>query len=129
MAATNEAPRPPRSLKSRGRALWKDLTGTFEFDSQELDLLLEICRTLDTIEALSGAIEADGLMITGSQGQLVLNSAVAELRQQQASYARLVTMLNLDAAASGASVVQVTTLKARAAANARWSRSKGARRA
>jgi hypothetical protein len=105
------------------------LTGTFEFDVQELDLLLEVCRTLDTIEALSGAIETDGLMITGSQGQLVLNSAVAELRQQQSSYARLVTMLNLGEAADGSSVVQVTTSKARAAANARWSRSKVARRA
>lgn len=120
-------PKPPRSLKVRGRKLWREITATFEFDAQEMPLLLEVCRTLDTIDDLSAAVEADGTMTTGSQGQKVVNPAVAELRQQQASFGRLLTMMNLDAAAAGSSIAKLTTVRAKTAANARWKRSGGQR--
>jgi hypothetical protein len=107
--------------------VWRDLSTKFEFDEQESDLLLETCRTLDTIDALSAAIDSDGLMVAGSQGQSVLNPAIAERRQQQAAFARLLTMLNLGEAESGSSVAKLTSVKAKTAANARWSRSKAAR--
>jgi hypothetical protein len=126
---STQPPRAPKSLKARGKILWRDLVLEFEFDAQELDLLLETCRVLDMIDALSGAIEADGMMIEGSQGQSVLHPAVAELRQQQAAFARLVTSLNLQSETDKFKVLTGATRSAQAAANARWSSLNRAKRA
>ena len=82
-------------------------------------MLLETCRTLDVIEVLSAAIESDGVMLTGSQGQPVLNGAVPELRQQQAALARLVIQLNLDAP-DVAGAVSAKSAASKAAAQKRW---------
>ena len=117
-------PAPPPGLGVRGAAAWVEIHETFEFDPQETALLVEVCRTLDTIDALSKAIEIDGYMLTGSQGQPVLNGAVAELRQQQLSYARLVTMLNLQGVEGAAAIIRATSVRASTAANARWNKEK-----
>ncbi|MFF1574132.1 P27 family phage terminase small subunit [Leifsonia sp. NPDC058292] len=119
-------PATPRSLEKRGRALWRTLFSGFEFDLEERDMVHELCRTLDTIDALSGRIDADGTMITGSTGQLVLHPAVAERRQQQTSFARMLQMLNLPEAEGGVAMERATSSRARAAADARWS--KGSRK-
>lgn len=116
----------PKGLQARGRALWRELNGKYEFDPQEVDLVLEVCRTLDTIDALAAAVAGAGVMIVGSQGQPVINPAVAELRQQQAGFARLMTSLNLGSAEAGAGIVSATSVRARTAANARWSKVKAA---
>ena len=119
-------PRPPDGLGVRGSATWTEIHETFEFDPQETELLIEVCRTLDTIDALSKAIERDGHMVMGSQGQPVLNGAVAELRQQQLSYSRLVTMLNLQGVEGAAAIIRATSVRATTAANARWSKQRRA---
>lgn len=111
---------PPRSLKTRGRKLWTSIHSEFEPFEHEAALILEVCRTLDTIDTLATSIETDGVMVTGSQGQLVLNSAVAELRQQQAAYARLLPLLNLDSSASVVAVLSPSEARAAQAAAARW---------
>jgi hypothetical protein len=119
-------PSTPGSLKKRGRALWRTLFSGFEFDPEEKDMVHELCRTLDTIDALSDVIESDGTMIQGSTGQLVLHPAVAERRQQQAAFARMLQMLNLPEAEGGAAMERATSSRAKAAAAARWS--KGSRK-
>lgn len=119
---------PPVELGSRGRALWGDLWGTYEFDPHETEMVMETCRTLDVIDKLTESIEVDGVMITGSQGQKVLNAAVAELRQQQAAFARLVGQLNLLDAELG-SAMSARSSGARAAAQARWREKKERARA
>ena len=119
----------PKILGARGGKLWADLQATLEFDPHEEALLLEVCRTLDLIDALALSVDSHGVMIGGSAGQDVLNPAVSELRQAQQSYARLVTMLNLNEAATGASIISATSASASAAANARWSKVKRARNA
>lgn len=120
---------PPKGLKVRGRKLWRELHVKYEFDMQEADLVLETCRTLDVIDSLAAEVATAGVMVAGSQGQLVLNPAIAELRQTQASFARLVTSLNLDSAEVGGGILTATTVRAKIAANARWSKSKEVRRA
>ena len=84
-------------LGPSGRAFWDALTADLEFDAHETRYLLEACRTLDVIDGLAAAVEADGLMIAGSMGQRVIHPAVAEVRQQQASFVRLVGALHLPA--------------------------------
>ena len=126
-----KSPTPPRVLGKRGRALWRELHEQLEFDAHESAIVLEACRTVDAIDALQAAIDADGYMSTGSMGQTVVHPAVAELRQQQASLARLLTTLNLGAALEGQSgavgMSRAISAQASAAANARWAKSKRAR--
>ncbi|WP_017793446.1 hypothetical protein [Leucobacter salsicius] len=107
------------SLGARGRAFWDSAQDEFEFDIHEAEVLLEACRGMDMIDSLAAAVAADGVMTRGSQGQPVLNAAVGELRQQQASVARLLSQLNLDAAEVG-QVLSAKQAQARAAAQARW---------
>lgn len=106
-------------LGARGRAFWDEQQAELEFDPHEEQVLLEACRTMDTIDALSTAIDRDGVMLTGSQGQARLNGAVAELRQQQAALARLIVQLNLDAD-DVAAAVSAKGAASRAAAQKRW---------
>ena len=115
-------------LGGRGRLLWDEMNDLLEFDSHEVQLLVEVCRTLDTIDALAESIDLDGVMIEGSQGQQVLNQAVGELRQQQQSFARLVAMLNLGDVANGAGILSAASVGASQAANARWAKHKVAKR-
>ena len=120
MTVSGSVPDVPAGIGKRGRAFWIDVQSDLEFDARETDLLVEVCRTLDTIDALAAAVERDGVMLIGSQGQQVLNGAVAELRQQQAAYARLVTQLNLDGAEQGEAMRTPRAASASATAKRRW---------
>lgn len=117
------------SLGIRGRELWDELQDSFEFDRHEENLLVEVCRVLDVIDALNESITEHGVMVVGSQGQPVLNSAVGELRAQQASFARMLPLLNLDAASSNAALLSLTSSRAKQAAKARWTNVKAAQSA
>lgn len=115
-----EAPPVPDGLGLRGAEFWVECQADLAFDSRETELLTEVCRTLDTIDSLAAAIAADGVMIQGSQGQQVLNSAVAELRQQQIAYSRLVLQLNLDGAEGDEGMKSSRAASASEAAKRRW---------
>jgi hypothetical protein len=107
--------------------LWRNLTGDLEFDSHELQLLEAVCRTLDTISILQAQVDVDGVMALGSQGQPVVHPAVAELRQQRATMARLLGQLGIpNEDGAGGTVESMETVRARRAAQERW-RQEGAR--
>ena len=112
-------------LGGRGRSFWDAVQGKYEFDVHESEVLLEACRAMDVIDDLAGSVRTDGVMSVGSQGQPVVNGAVAELRQQQAALARLLSQLNLDAAEVG-QVLSAKQAQARQAAQARWRAKKSA---
>jgi hypothetical protein len=116
----------PDVLGERGSALWDALQSGFEFDVHETALLLESCRTLDVIDSLADAIDVGGVVILGSTGQSVVHPAVAEMRQQQQSFSRLITMLNLADSDIG-SVVTPRSTAARNAAQKRWRDKKAAK--
>ena len=75
MTASKDLERVPEGLGPRGSAFWVSAQTELEFDTRETDLLIEVCRTLDMIDSLTAAIASDGIMLTGSQGQQVLNAA------------------------------------------------------
>jgi hypothetical protein len=108
----------PAGLLGRGSAFWIEMLTELEFDTKETALVLEAARVLDRIDQLAEAIEADGLTVKGSMGQTVIHPAVAELRQQQAAFARLIGGVNLpddDAAAD-----RFKYERAKAGSDARW---------
>ncbi|TQO20329.1 hypothetical protein FB472_1960 [Rhodoglobus vestalii] len=121
----SNVPPVPAGIGKRGKAFWVTVQTELEFDARETDLLVEVCRTLDTIDQLSVAIKRDGIMLEGSQGQRVLNSAVPELRQQQAAYARLAVQLNIEGAEVGEGMKSPRGSSASATAKRRWSTAGG----
>ncbi len=90
-------PRPPRDLGHRGRAFWRSMHAQYEVTGVEAELLVEVCRTLDSVERLAGE-DPDG----------------AGLRAQRALLGRLMNTLMRD---TGLSSVHAQT-----AARARWGR-------
>lgn len=130
---TSESPPVPAVLKHRGRDLWAALHERLEYEPHEQQIVLEACRTADHIDELQAVLDEDGFTSTGSTGQTVVHPAVAELRQQQAGLARLLGALNLGAVLEGqagaVAMQNAVTTAAQAAANARWAKRKGARRA
>ena len=119
-----EIPTPPDVLRDRGAGFWRELNGRLRLDEKQLSILFEACRSLDTIEGLAAAVESDGLMITGSQGQQVLHPAVTEIRQQQVTFARLVAQMNLPEDEKARDLFRFR--RAQAGASARWNRPTGA---
>lgn len=113
----------PPGLGPRGASLWRSLTDVYEWDSAEAELLAEACRTLDAIEALRTVVATEGTMSEGSRGQRVVHPAVQELRLQQAAYARLAGLLNLEDASAnegGAMVLTPRQWTAKRGARQRW---------
>lgn len=114
-----QSPRPPRGLQRRGRELWRTLVERFEFDPDELELLLEVCRTLDTLAALEEAVATSGPV--GVDGRI--HPAVVESRLQRDLLGRLLRQLAVPGDPATTAAVQ---LGARGN-QARWSNPKGAR--
>ena len=115
----------PKGLGPAGRALWRSITGPFEPDERELQILTLACRQVDDVAALEALIARDGMVVEGSRGQLRLNSLVTEARQGRHEIANLLDKLNLpdadDRPMSGQSQ------RAKRAADIRWARSAEAR--
>lgn len=109
----------PADLASRGRKFWREITGQFELTKAELEILREVCRTLDDLDRLAACVLADGAMTTGSAGQPVVNPAMAEARGSRALLHRLVAALNLPDD-QGDAVPSPQTIRAQRAAASRW---------
>lgn len=112
-------PRTPVGLKARGRRFWKATLEDYELTDGELNLLVEVCRTLDTLDMLADAVAADGATTTGSQGQTVMHPAVAEARQQRITLHRLLAALELPDE-DGSTIPPARVLSGRENARARW---------
>lgn len=61
---------PPAGLSAETRDFWKRTLAEYSFDtSADYALLGELCRTLDRLRGCQARIAADGLMVTGANGQ------------------------------------------------------------
>lgn len=86
--------RAPQGLKAAGKRLWEATLNDNELADHELSLLEEACRVRDRIRDLDAAVQADGVMISSSQGSRV-HPAIAETRQQRLALARLLVTLGI----------------------------------
>ena len=109
----------PADLGTSGRQLWDDMHAQMtasgaEFDEKDLTLLTMACRQMDDVAAMQATLQADGVIVTGSTGQPVLNRVVTELRNARESVARLLKQIDWPDERQSASD------KARHAARSRW---------
>lgn len=111
--------RAPAGLGARGRAFWRRTVGEYELTPAEAELLVEVCRVLDTCADLAEAIRADGTTVAGSKGQPRVHPAIAELRAQRLALGRLLGQLGLEDD-DGAALPTPRSVRARKAAESRW---------
>jgi hypothetical protein len=74
---------PPSDLKARGKALWRNVFGTYVLDPAETALLHELCRAADELDALTAAMADESPVVEGPQGQPRPHPLLAEIRQHR----------------------------------------------
>jgi P27 family predicted phage terminase small subunit len=116
---TTTRPKAPTGLGTRGKRVWRRLHDHYAFSPAETELVVEVCRTVDTLEQLAEVVAADGTTSIGSKGQTVAHPALQELRQQRIALGRLLAQLDVEDV-DGRAVPSPQTLRARTAAAARW---------
>lgn len=118
---SEQEPTPPAGLRDAGRRLWQDVADEFELSGEGLELLRQAARTVDELDALTGALDGlsgEQLTVHGSTGQPRAHPLLAEVRHHRATLARLLAALNLPA--EDEETLTAKQMQARAAASARW---------
>ncbi|MGN7247102.1 terminase [Janibacter anophelis] len=112
-------PKAPSGLGARGTRFWRSTLAEFDLSDAEREILAEACRTLDDLDRLAGMVAEHGSMVTGSQGQPVLNPALTEARGQRLALHRLVAALQLPDA-DDAPIPTAVQMRGKRANQARW---------
>jgi hypothetical protein len=122
--ASDARMRPPAGLEAAGRALWASMHGALaeglRFTAMEREILVRACRLADREAGLRAILDRDGLMSTGSKGQLVLHPVVGELRLVEPLLVGLLRQVSVSD--TGGRVETPTRRRAAKAARARWDR-------
>lgn len=84
----------PEGLKWGGRKLWEATVADYELSQHETNLLLQACRTVDTLDLLQAHVDVDGPVIDGPTGPKI-HPALVECRQARITLARLLAALGL----------------------------------
>jgi len=114
---SNRPPPAPSDLEARGKRFWRRQVKDFQFGAAELELLTEICRTLDICETLDGIVRAEGATALGHKGQPTSHPAARELRQQRLALGRLIAQLDLP---EEEDIPSPASIRGRKAAKSRW---------
>lgn len=112
----------PASLGVAGAALYKGIAAKWELRPDELRVLMDACSEADLVDDLAAAMEDQPKLVTGSQGQLVINPLISEQRQHRMALASLLKQLRLP---DEADTAEARSTAARNAANARWGKRAG----
>lgn len=122
---------------SASSKLLSSFRAEFDLDESHVRALELAGEHLDAADQLDAAVHVHGTMIPGSSGQLVVNPAIAEARQQRAAAWAILkglmpTESDTDAASmgqadSGHAVRSVASQRAAHAASVRWERARAAR--
>ena len=112
------APKPPPGLKTRGRALWREVQAAYRLNPSETATLGALARTLDEIADLEAALADAPVIVSGSKGQPMPNRLFAEIRAHRASADKL--QISLALPAPGEQTGRRRSGQAKAAAETRW---------
>lgn len=110
----------PAGLGDAGSQFFRWAHSAYALDARDSPVLLELCRTLDEIELLTEAVARDGVVTSGSKGQVVEHPAMAGLRAHRVVLDRLFVRLGLPGAEDEEKPRTAAQIRARAAASARW---------
>lgn len=124
LSSVEEPPEPPPGLNPRAERLWRAVTTRYELRVDELLLLEAACRIVNTEDYLAEQMQGQPATVLGSQGQLVINPLIDQIRHQRSLLGQTISRLKLpDEIEDAGPVVETpTTVRARKAAQARWGR-------
>jgi phage terminase small subunit len=109
----------PEGLSAKGQTMWREVATSYQLRIDEYRILEDACREGDLIDALQAEAKHADTVVTGSQGQPVINPLISELRQHRSTLASLLRQLKLP---DPADTAEARSTAARSAANARWSK-------
>lgn len=84
----------PPGLRAGGKKLWSAVCEDYELAAHELSVLLQACRTVDSLDALEEVVRAEGVTAESSQGARV-HPCLVEARQQRLALAKLLASLRI----------------------------------
>jgi hypothetical protein len=111
-------------VSGRGATFWRAVHRGFTLDLDEVALLIEVCRTITSLDDCAEIIARDGTLSVGASGQPVQHPAVAVADRQRMVLARLVAALGLPHV-DGSKVKSGAELRSVVANVARWSNRPG----
>jgi len=83
--------RPPRGTGPAGREIWAAISGSFDLEPHELQVLRQVATVADRIEQLDKVVVVrDGVLVNGHT-----HPALIESRLQRVTLGRLVSILRL----------------------------------
>ena len=59
----------PQSLDQAGKTLWRSVTGAYELNPAEVELLRQACRVVDNIARIDAALADSEVIVEGYNGQ------------------------------------------------------------
>lgn len=115
-------PAAPETLAKGGRKLWSTVVDKYDLRVDELRTLEDACHEVDLIDLMVAGMKGKPLVVDGSKGSPVVNPLLPELRQHRNILKSLMQSLKLPEDGDTEREAGDRSTKARAAANARWSR-------
>jgi hypothetical protein len=111
----------PAELGPVGARFYREVTRNYQLRADELRVLPDAAAECDLIDELAKAAKGAPQLVTGSQGQPVINPLISELRMHRATLASLLKQLALpDEGSNAAPGSGFRSVKARKGAQARW---------
>lgn len=123
-----ELPEPPADLQESGREFWLSTHQHYELDARDQPALKAACRTLDEIDAVQRAVDADGVESVGASGQPVAHWGLGALRAHRLTLDRMLQRLALPDQ-HGRKPLSAESAHAKLAADGRWKDHRAARAA
>jgi hypothetical protein len=124
-AADRAIPVPPEGLGGPALTLWRQIVNVYDLRPDELRILEDACGEAMLIDRLKRELDGGApLIVLGSMRQQVASPLLTEIRQHRGTLGQLLARLHLPDdphEVSGDSPAE-RSVKARAAANARWRR-------
>jgi phage terminase small subunit len=117
MGARVKRPSPPL-LGPAGLKTWREIVRTYELSPGELEVLRQVCATVDTIAWCHEQLASEPMVVAGSVGQSRPNPLLASLADQRRTLATLWRELSLPMPDEDQG--QRRTPQATEAAQARW---------
>jgi hypothetical protein len=94
----------PESWSDSVKATYTEIeSGNPELDAASLAALYEACELFAVADTMQRRVDDDGLLVPGSQGQLVAHPLIAEVRQSRSKGLDALTRLGLGRNQSNAS--------------------------
>lgn len=82
--------KPPRGTGPAGKAIWASISGTFDLEAHEVQVLGQVAKVADRIAALDAAVTRDGVLLGDH-----VHPALVESRLQRVTLGRLLSLLRL----------------------------------